>query len=71
MDGFAIVRVAQALSSRQQSTQPPLCPATQLASVLPAASMTVGSINGSIMRRAGSSKYDPLLRGIDDGLVDG
>ena len=23
------------------------------------------------MRRAGSSKYDPLLRGIDDGLVDG
>ena len=45
--------------------------ATQLASVLPAASMTVGSINGSIMRRAGSSKYDPLLREIDDGLVDG
>ena len=70
MDGFAIVRgLAQALSSRQQSTH--LCTATQLASVLPAASMTVGSISGSIMRRAGSSKYDPLLREIDDGLVDG
>ena len=69
MDGFAIVRVAQALS-RQQST-PVHATQPQLASVLPAASMTVGSINGSIMRRAGSSKYDPLLRGIDDGLVDG